>query len=300
MSQNTSVTNTTGKLNLKVRFLGLFAYVPAKQKDQPLHVLGIDARAPGIGSDGGKQVSHLTSLNFDVENLATDREQPEFRYSYKPGEPMQGQWNIAGHDLEIRVNGKPLANTPLTLVKRGNDRKISLLPSMQALYPELGGLAVKRSCFTNADPLTAGLTMRMPLQAGQLGACAGKNGEYLTREEFELGPAGNVRKTRLTSCAEYETVLDATEIEIYSQQLEKGFVFRPTNGNTLELTFANMPPEGLGEAKPFHTERETDFELVYSIAQNRPVELRVPVRSAMAGEYPYPYLCPGAVFNPYD
>lgn len=282
---------------LILRFLGLFGYVQNRKKNKALRVLGVDARAPGVATDRSNQVSHRTSMSFLTADLKNSQ-QPFYYHHYRAdGSQQKGMWPICNDDLEIQVNGQPLPKGKLQY-KDDEETGFSLIPTMFDFYPELNGLSVKDSCFVNQDPSTCGLSMRMQLMSGFVGIYPGENGEYISNEEYQLAPYPNKVSKRLANCLEYQAVIKGSQVEIYSQQLGSSFIFQPSNGHSVEITFSNVPPEGLEMAKPFNPEKDTDFELIYSLAQITPVQLRVPTKNLISAEFPSPMPCGCVLFNP--
>src|SRR5438477_4090643 len=118
-------------IELVIRILGLFGLVPNLYRSRSMCVLGVEEMAPGIASDGTKQVSHHTFIKFNMEDMVADLEHPFFyihhaSYVEKP----EGQWFLNNDDLEIRVGNSPLTEGGLTILRSGDNRDFSLIPAM--------------------------------------------------------------------------------------------------------------------------------------------------------------------------
>lgn len=301
---------------LRILFDGLCVFVPNTEESKGMRVLVIDGRAPGVASNGEGHVSHIPSLRFTLADLASDRQQPAYQIDYSSLDPIpRGSWLLNGDDLEICVDGEPLPDGPLTILRSEPLRDFSLVPSMQSIYPDIGGLEVKKECLDKdlrrlAD---AGLVARLRLQNGTVGAWDGSDGRFISSDEYMFLGTPGLHRQRIAGCAFFETEVEGEVVEIVSRQRGKGPVFRPQNGGTLEIKLRNDPPEDLMGARPTHPEADYDFELVYQVAKNPPPQMRVPVVAAAvwaaaverAGSEPGPSAeagrpvhCPTASYNP--
>jgi hypothetical protein len=288
-------------IELVIRFLGLFGFVPNKEENRSMTVLGVDARAPGIASDGTKYVSHRTFIKFNIEDMERLLPHPSFYINNESrDERLKGQWFLSNDDLEIRAGGSVLSDGGLTILRSGDNRDFSLIPAMRKFYPEMQGLDVKEECLKGAYPASAGLTARMRLTQGTISACPGDSGEFISTDEYTLTTFPERHRQRLAGCAEYKTLIDSDRVAIYSKKTCEGFTFKPADGNRVELLMANIPPEGLEGAMPYNAEKDIDFELIYGLARRLPSQLRVPTRNLIGPEFPRPLLCVGAEFNPSD
>jgi len=274
---------------LRILFDGLCVFVPNVDESKGVRVLMIDARAPGVASNGENHVSHVPSVRFALADLAPGRKQPAHRVDYPAQDPVpRGQWYLNGDDLEIRVNGRGLPDAPLTVLRKETNRDFSLIPSMQAIYPETQGVGVKDECLS-ADLrrlADAGLVGRLRLQAGVLGAWDGAGGHYISPDEYMFTGNTNRHRQRIASRSFFETEIDADEVELFSRQRGHGLVFRPADGELVEILIENEPPMELMASKPSDPDADYDFELVYHIAKNPPLPLRIPIRATAAWEAP--------------
>ncbi len=300
---------------LRILFDGLCILVPNTEESKGMRVLLIDARAPGVASNGESQVSHIPSVRFNLADLVSGRRQPSYRVEYAGEETVpRGQWYLNGDDLEIRVDGEGLPDEPLTVLRSHPTRDFSLIPSMKAIYPEYGGVDVREECLdNNLKRLTdAGLVGRLRLKAGVVGAWDGHDGRFISSDEYMFSGNPVRQRQRLASRTFFEADLSGEEVEIFSRQRGHGLVLRPKDGEMVEILFENQPPAGLMTAKPADPNADWDFELVYLIAKNPPLPLRIPILataaweasaanlsepSAEAGLADRP-ICPGTTYNP--
>ncbi|MFL6262354.1 MAG: hypothetical protein ACJ76Y_21865 [Thermoanaerobaculia bacterium] len=298
---------------LRILFDGLCILVPNTEESKGMRVLMIDARAPGVASNGENQVSHIPSVRFKLADLVPGRRQPSYRVEYAGEESVpRGQWYLNGDDLEIRVDGHGLPDEPLKVLHSHPTRDFSLIPSMKAIYPEYGGVDVREECLdNNLTRLTdAGLVGRLRLKAGAVGAWDGHDGRFISSDEYMFSGNPARHRQRLSSRTFFEADIVGEEVEIFSRQRGHGLVLRPENGAELEILFENQPPAGLMTAKPADPNADYDFELVYLIAKNPPLPLRIPVLataaweasalsglSGEAGAYDR-VICPGTSYNP--
>ncbi len=301
---------------LRILFDGLCILVPNTEESKGMRVLMIDARAPGVASNGESQVSHIPSVRFNLADLVPGRRQPSYRVEYAGEESVpRGQWYLNGDDLEIRVDGQGLPDEPLTVLHSHPSRDFSLIPSMKAIYPDYGGVDVREECLdNNLKRLTdAGLVGRLRLKAGVVGAWDGHDGRFISSDEYMFSDNPVRHRQRLASRTFFEADLAGEEVEIFSRQRGHGLVLRPTDGGMVEILFENQPPAGLMTAKPADPNADWDFELVYLIAKNPPLPLRIPVLataaweasaaatlsgpSVEAGVAARP-ICPGTTYNP--
>lgn len=272
---------------LRVLFDGLCIFVPNTEESAGMRVLMIDARAPGVASNGENHVSHIPSVRFDLADLVPGRRQPSYRVEFAADQGIpRGQWYLNGDDLEIQANGRGLPDEPLTVLRSHATRDFSLIPTMQAIYPDTGGIAVRDECLDNdlrrlAD---AGLVGRLRLQAGVLGAWDGGEGRYISSDEYMFTGNPARHRQRIASRSFFETHIEADEVEISSRQRGHGLVLRPQSGELVEITLENQPPADLMSAKPSDPTADYDFELVYLIAKDPPLPLRIPVLAAEAWE----------------
>lgn len=270
---------------LRVLFDGLCIFVPNTDESAGVRVLMIDARAPGVASNGENHVSHIPSVRFDLADLVPGRRQPSYRVEFAVEQSIpRGQWYLNGDDLEIRANGQGLPDEPLTVLRSHATRDFSLIPTMQAIYPDTGGIAVRDECLDNdlrrlAD---AGLVGRLRLQAGVLGAWDGSEGRYISSDEYMFTGNPVRHRQRIASRSFFETHIEADEVEIFSRQRGHGLVLRSQHGELVEITLENQPPADLMSAKPSDPTADYDFELVYLIAKDPPLPLRIPVLAAEA------------------
>jgi hypothetical protein len=298
---------------LRILFDGLCILVPNTEESKGMRVLMIDARAPGVASNGENQVSQIPSVRFNLTDLVPGRKQPSYRVEYAGEESVpRGQWYLNGDDLEIRVNGQGLPDEPLKVLHSHPTRDFSLIPSMKAIYPEYGGVDVREECLdNNLTRLTdAGLVGRLRLKAGVVGAWDGHDGRFISSDEYMFSGNPARHRQRLASRTFFEADITGEEVEIFSRQRGHGLVLRPENGERIEILFENQPPAGLMTAKPADPNADYDFELVYLIAKNPPLPLRIPVLataaweasalsgpSGEAGAYDR-VICPGSSYNP--
>lgn len=271
---------------LRVLFNGLCAYVPNTEEERGMRVLLIDGRAPGVASNGKGHVSHIPAIRFNAADLDPDRRQPAFRYDYssQDAEP-RGAWFLNGDDLELRVDGKPLPDGPLKVRHEGTEEDFGLVPNVQQIYPESEGLEVREECLDNQITRLAdiGLVGRMRLQGGRVGAFAGgKDRTYISSDEYTFTGVPTGHRQRMAACVYFETEVAGEAVEFHSRQRGHGPIFRPANGERLDILIENEPPMELMGSKPDEEDLEYDFELVYNIAKNRPQELRIPIPAAAA------------------
>jgi hypothetical protein len=272
---------------LRILFDGLCILVPNTDESKGMRVLMIDARAPGVASNGENQVSHIPSVRFNLADLVPSRKQPSYRVEYAGEESVpRGQWYLNGDDLEIRVDGQGLPDEPLKVLHSHPTRDFSLIPSMKAIYPEYGGVDVREECLdNNLTRLTdAGLVGRLRLKAGVVGAWDGHDGRFISSDEYMFSGNPARHRQRLASRTFFEAEIEGEEVEIFSRQRGHGLVLRPENGERIEILFENQPPAGLMTAKPADPNADYDFELVYLIAKNPPLPLRIPVLATAAWE----------------
>ncbi|MFL6262353.1 MAG: hypothetical protein ACJ76Y_21860 [Thermoanaerobaculia bacterium] len=272
---------------LRILFDGLCILVPNTEESKGMRVLMIDARAPGVASNGENQVSHIPSVRFNLTDLVPGRKQPSYRVEYAGEESVpRGQWYLNGDDLEIRVNGQGLPDEPLKVLHSHPTRDFSLIPSMKAIYPEYGGVDVREECLdNNLMRLTdAGLVGRLRLKAGVVGAWDGHDGRFISSDEYMFSGNPARHRQRLASRTFFEADIEGEEVEIFSRQRGHGLVLRPENDEKIEILFENQPPAGLMTAKPADPNADYDFELVYLIAKNPPLPLRIPVLATAAWE----------------
>jgi hypothetical protein len=270
---------------LRMLFDGLCVFVPNTDEEKGMRVLVIDGRAPGLASNGESQVSHIPSLRFAIADLATAERQPTYRIDYNSVDPIpRGAWLLNGDDLEIRVDGAPLPDGPLTILRSEPSRDFALVPSMRIIYPETLGIEVREECLDrNLKRLAdAGLAARIRLQNGVVGAWDGADGRYISSDEFMFIGTPGFHRQRVAGCVFFETEVAGDTVEIFSRQRGHGPVFRPHDGQTLEVSLRNDPPEELMGSRPTCPDADYDFELVYKVAKNPPAELRVPVRATAA------------------
>ncbi|MBI4853439.1 MAG: hypothetical protein HY819_16720 [Acidobacteria bacterium] len=284
---------------LQIKFFGLCAFVPNTKLDKSMRVFLIDARAPGVASSGVHHVSHVPAIKFSLADLVLSENQPFFLIqSNSENSSSRGQWTFNGDDLEIRVNGKVLPQDSLKVLDTKDKKNFYLVPSTKNIYPEIGGLAVKEECFLEEETLnTVGIAARLQLTTGSIGT---NPTEYISTDEyyFAPSPSTNKHKQKIASCTMYEVEIDSNEVEIFSKRTKQSLVFSPQNGEKLELSISNIPPEGLEAVKMDDPENTIDFELAYLIAKQYPSIPRIPARSAIGPEYPKPLLCASIIYNP--
>ncbi len=270
---------------LRMLFDGLCVFVPNTDESKGMRVLVIDGRAPGLASNGESQVSHIPSLRFALADLAASERQPTYRIDYSSADPIpRGAWLLNGDDLEIRIDGVPLPDGSLTILRSQPLRDFSLVPSMRIIYPETLGIEVREECLDrNLKRLAdAGLAARMRLQNGVVGAWDGADGRYISSDEFMFIGTPGLHRQRIAGCVFFETEVEGETVEIFSRQRGHGPVFRPQDDQTLEISLRNDPPEELMGARPTSPDADFDFEMVYKVAQTPPPQLRVPVRATAA------------------
>lgn len=290
---------------LRILFDGLCILVPNTEESKGMRVLMIDARAPGTASNGENQVSHIPSIRFNLADLVPGRRQPSHRVEYAAETSApRGQWYLNGDDLEIRVDGQSLPDEPLTVLRSHPTRDFSLIPTMKAIYPEFGGVDVRDECLDDGlKRLTdAGLVGRMRLKAGVLGAWDGHDGRYISSDEYVFSGNPAWHRQRIASRTFFEAEIAGKEVEIFSRQRGHGLVLHPQNGELLEILFENQPPADLMTAKPADPNADWDFELVYLIAKNPPLPLRIPVLATAAWSNNEAtrqgVICPPASYSP--
>lgn len=272
---------------LRILFDGLCVFVPNTEESKGVRVLMIDARAPGIASNGDGQVSHIPSLRFPLADLSPAAKQPSYRIEYSSQDPVpRGQWYLNGDDLQILAGGQPLPDKPLVVLRKHPTRDFDLVPSMRMIYPETDGVSVREECLSNdlvrlAD---AGLVGRLRLQAGTLGVWDGAEGRYVSADEYMFTGNPTLHRQRIASRTFFETVIESEEVEIFSRQRGHGLVFRPADGERVEIVIENQPPMDLMTAKPGDPDVDWDFELNYLVAQDAPKPFRLPIRAAAAWE----------------
>jgi hypothetical protein len=83
---------------------------------------------------------------------------------------------------------------------------------------------------------------RLRLQAGVVGAYDGQDGQYISADEFMFTHSPSRRRQQLASCVVFETTIDAPTVELYSRQWGQGLVFRPREGQEVEMLIENEPP----------------------------------------------------------
>ena len=270
---------------LRILFDGLCVFVPNTNEKKGVRVLVIDARAPGVASNGDGQVSHVPSVRFPLADLAPEAKQPSHRIEYSSQDPIpRGQWILNGDDLQIRAGGQPLPDRPLEVLRRHPTRDFDLIPSMKMIYPETNGVAVRDECLSaDLERLSdAGLVGRLRLQAGTLGVWDGADGRYVSSDEYMFTGNPTLHRQRIASRTFFETEVEADEVEIFSRQRGHGLTFRPADGHLVEILIENQPPADLMSAKPGDPDVDWDFELNYLIAKDAPKPLRLPIRAAAA------------------
>jgi len=238
---------------LRVLFDGLCVFVPNTDESKGMRVLVIDGRAPGLASNGESQVSQIPSLRFALADLAAAERQPTYRIDYSSADPVpRGAWLLNGDDLEIRVDGAPLADGPLTVLRSEPSRDFALVPSMRIIYPETLGIEVREECLDrNLKRLAdAGLAARIRLQNGVVGAWDGADGRYISTDEFMFLGTPGFHRQRVAGCVFFETEVAGDTVEIFSRQRGHGPVFQPHDGQTLEVSLLNDPPEELMGSRP--------------------------------------------------
>ncbi|HEV7668018.1 MAG TPA: hypothetical protein VGS22_05810 [Thermoanaerobaculia bacterium] len=270
---------------LRILFDGLCVFVPNTEESKGVRVLMIDARAPGVASNGDGQVSHIASIRFPLADLAPGAKQPAHRIEYSSQDPVpRGQWYLNGDDLQILANGKPLPDRPLVVLRQHPTRDFDLVPSMRVIYPETDGVSVRDECLSSdlvrlAD---AGLVGRLRLQAGTLGVWDGADGRYVSSDEYMFTGNPTLYRQRIASRTFFETEIEAAEVEIFSRQRGQGIVLRPADGERVEIVIENQPPMDLMSAKPGDPDVDWDFELNYLVAKDAPKPFRLPIRAAAA------------------
>lgn len=282
---------------LQIKFFGLCAFVPNTKIDKSMRVFLIDARAPGVASSGVSHVSHVPAIKFNLEDLMLSENQPFFFIQSNSEDNLfKGQWVLNGDEIEIRVDGKPLEQNNLKILNTDEQNSFYLIPSTSNIYPELGGLAIKDECFANEENLCrVGIAARLQLMSGTIGT---NPAEYISTDEYYFTPTTSNYKQKIASCAIYETDINFTKVEVFSKRTNQSLVFSPKNGEKLELSISNIPPEGLEAVKMDDPENTIDFELAYLIAKEYPVTPRIPTRSGLGPEYPKPLLCASIIYNP--
>ena len=299
---------------LRILFNGLCAYVPNTEEERGMRVLLIDGRAPGVASNGKGHVSHIPAVRFNASDLDPDSRQPAYRYDYSSQDPEpRGAWLLNGDDLELRVDDKPLPDGPLKVQHGGTEEDFGLVPNVQQIYPESGGLEVRDECLDNNVKRLAdvGLVGRIRLQGGRVGAFpGGPDRSYISADEYTFSGLTSGHRQRMAACVYFETEIEGDAVELYSRQRGHGPIFRPAAGGRLEILIENEPPMDLMGSKPDEDDLEYDFELVYNIAKNPPQELRIPIPAAAAvakaeaasrqAGLASPLLCPPGVYNPED
>jgi hypothetical protein len=282
---------------LHVKFFGLCAFVPNTKVEKSMRVFLIDARAPGVASSGVRHISHVPAIKFNLADLVLGENQPFFFIQSNSENSLpNGQWVFNGDEIEIRVDGKPLPQNNLKVINAEHEKNFYLIPSTNNIYPELGGLAVKDECFANEDNLSSvGIAARLQLTSGAIGT---NPAEYISTDEYYFAPSINNHKQKIASCAMYEADINSNEVEIFSKRTNQSLTFSPKNGERLELSISNIPPEGLEAVKMDDPENTVDFELAYLIAKEYPITPRIPARSAIGPEYPKPLLCASIIYNP--
>ena len=289
---------------LRMLFDGLCVFVPNTDESKGMRVLVIDGRAPGLASNGESQVSHIPSLRFALADLAAGERQPTYRIDYSSADPIpRGAWLLNGDDLEIRIDGVPLPDGPLTILRSMPMRDFSLVPSMRIIYPETLGIEVREECLDrNLKRLAdAGLAARIRLQNGVVGAWDGADGRYISSDEFMFIGTPGFHRQRIAGCVFFETAVEGETVEIFSRQRGHGPVFQPQDGQTLEISLRNDPPEELMGSRPTYPDADYDFEMVYKVAKVPPPQLRVPVRATAAWSSEAgggPVRCTGVTYNP--
>lgn len=287
---------------LQIKFSGLCAFVPNTKEEKSMRVFLIDARAPGIASNGVRHVSHLPAIKFNLADVVSGENQPFFfiQSNSENNIPI-GQWVLNGDDIGITVDGKSLPLNKLQVLKTEDQKNLYLVPSTKNIYPELGGLSVKDDCFIDEENLSKfGIAARLQLTDGSVGTYAGLESEYISIDEYYFSPSTNNYKQRIASSVVYEVNIDSKDIKVFSKRTNQGFTFSPKNGKTLELSISNIPPDGLEAIKMDDPENTIDFELAYLIAKENPSILRIPARSPLGPEYPRPLLCAPIIYNPDD
>lgn len=286
---------------LQIKFSGLCAFVPNTKEEKSMRVFLIDARAPGVASNGVRHVSHLPAIKFNLADLVSNKNQPFFFINSNSENAFPtGQWVLNGDDIEIKVDGKNLPLNNLTILKN-EEKSFYLVPFTKNIYPELNGLTVKDECFVEEENLSKfAIAGRLQLTDGSVGAYSGLESEYISIDEYYFSPSTNNYKQRIASSVLYETNIDSKDISFFSKRTGQGFTFSPKNGEVLELSINNIPPDGLEAVKMDDPENTVDFELAYLIAKENPSVLRIPARSPLGPEYPRPLLCAPIIYNPDD
>ncbi|MEW6733928.1 MAG: hypothetical protein AB1489_21555 [Acidobacteriota bacterium] len=301
---------------LRLLFSGLCVYVPNTEKPC-LRVLLIDARAPGVASNGKNHVSHVPAVRFAIKDLAQAKGlgKKQADYYLHPDSKLdqpQGMWILNGDELEILINGNTIPEPTLGTTAISSDA-LSLLPDMRKIYPDTNGLEVKEECFDgDLDKDGIGIVARIRLKAGEIGIYNGHS--YAPRDKFgkpvafisqseykfistDLRPIEyNTHQQRLASCCYYEINVEAENVELFSKNSRTSLMFTPNNGSLVEVMLENVPPVGLEMARPSDENVDIDFELIYSIAKTLPTHRLVPVK-VKQDEAPRPELCWSAIFN---
>ena len=270
----------------RILFNGLCAFVPNTEESRGMRVLLIDGRAPGLAPNGKGHVSHVPAVRFRAMDLVADRKQPAFRYDYSSQDPEpRGAWMLNGDDLELRVDGEPLPPGPLCIRRDGTDLDFDGVPSMRDIYPDRGGIEVLDACLDN--DLTrlsdAGLVARIRLHGGEVGVYPGDGKRcFLSAEEYVFTGSPSGERHRLAACAYFDVEIEGESLEVYSRQRGHGPVFRPADGERLELMIENEPPMDLMGSKPDDSSIDYDFELLYRVAKDLPPEPRLPMLAVAA------------------
>lgn len=270
----------------RVLFNGLCAFVPNTEESRGMRVLLIDGRAPGLAPNGKGHVSHVPAVRFRPADLDPDLKQPAFRYDYSSQDPEpRGAWMLAGDDLELRVDGEPLPPGPLRVRRDGTDLDFDGVPSMRDIYPDRGGLEVQDACLEGG--LTrlsdAGLVGRIRLHGGEVGVYPGDDRRcFLSAEEYVFTGSPSTERHRLAACAYFDVEVAGETLEVHSRQRGHGPVFRPADGERLELMIENEPPMDLMGSKPDESSIDYDFELLYRVAKDLPPEPRLPMLAVAA------------------
>src|SRR5438046_933646 len=119
---------------LRLLFRGLCAFVPNTVVGKPMRVLLIDGRAPGNASQQRGSLPHISHVPYVKFNLADlDQENSHnnyYIYHSSKEQTQRAMWVLNGDDLDIKVNGSPLADKELIIKTEGNE-DIGLLPTMK-------------------------------------------------------------------------------------------------------------------------------------------------------------------------